>query len=107
MSGGIPDRVRVALPTHLQRLARVGPEVEVTLPVERAATAQSVLDALESSHPVLRGTIRERRTGARRAYMRYFAGREDWSHREPETPLPRQVVEGTEVFRVLGAIAGG
>jgi len=80
--------------------------VELSLP-EGPVTIEGVLDALEERYPPLRGTIRDHDTGARRAYMRYFAGREDVSHEPPDAPLPNGVAEGREVFRVLGAIAGG
>jgi hypothetical protein len=70
-------------------------------------TARRLLDALESAHPELRGTIRDRRSGSRRAYMRYFAGKEDLSHDDADAPLPGEVRTGEEAFRILGAIAGG
>ncbi len=56
--------IRVALPQHLQTLARVGAEVEVDVP--GTATLRAVLDALESRYPVLRGTIRDQATFKRR-----------------------------------------
>ena len=49
--------IRVALPHHLRTLARVGDEVALEL--NGSATVQSVLDALESKYPMLRGTIRD------------------------------------------------
>ena len=97
--------VRVALPSHLRTLARVSGEVSVEVP--DAPTIADVLDALEARHPVLRGTIRDHGTLRRRAFMRYFACEEDLSHEPTDTPLPTPVVEGREVFRVVGAIAGG
>ena len=97
--------VRVVLPQHLRTLAAVDRETVVEVPP--AATVGDLLDALEAAHPVLRGTIREHGTLRRRAYMRYFACGEDISHDPPTTPLPRPVASGDEVFRVLGAIAGG
>lgn len=97
--------VRVALPHHLRSLAGTGPET--TVEVSRAPTIGEVLDALEAQHPVLRGTIRDQTTGQRRAFMRYFACEEDLSHEPADMPLPGPVVTGSEVFRVLGAIAGG
>jgi hypothetical protein len=72
-----------------------------------AISARRLLDALESAHPELGGTIRDRRSGVRRAYMRYFAGTEDLSHEDPDDPLPGEVRSGEEPFRILGAIAGG
>lgn len=102
-----PPVIRVALPTHLRVLADVGREVEVELPEHSEATQRHLLDELERLHPRLRGTIRDRDTGVRRAYMRYFAGRSDLSHDDPDAPLPTAVRRGVEPFRVVGAIAGG
>ena len=59
--------IRVALPQHLQTLARVGSEVEVDVP--GPATLRGVLDALEARYPVLRGTIRDQSTFKRRAFV--------------------------------------
>ena len=97
--------VRVKLPYHLQNLAGVGQEVEVEVP--GAVTQRSVLDALEAKYPMLRGTIRDHSTGERRAFLRFFALQEDLSHESPDALLPDAVAEGKEVFRILGAIAGG
>ena len=97
--------IRVELPVHLQRLARVGCEVSVD--INGPATLGSVLDALEASYPVLRGTIREYETLKRRPYLRFFACEQDLSHDSPDTPLPDAVVRGTEPFLVVGAMAGG
>lgn len=97
--------VRVALPSHLRTLARI--DGDVTLQVGDQPTIADVLDALESAYPVLRGTIRDHGTLKRRAFMRYFACEQDLSHEPAATPLPSPVVEGRDVFRVVGAIAGG
>jgi molybdopterin synthase sulfur carrier subunit len=97
--------IRVVLPQHLRTLARVGEEVEVQ--VEGPATVRSVLDALEASYPVLRGTIRGHVTHRRRPFVRFFACEEDLSHEPPETPLPDAVVRGAEPLLVVGAMAGG
>ena len=97
--------IRVILPQHLRTLAHVGSEV--TLEVEGPATIGSVLDALETRYPMLRGTIREHGTLQRRAFLRYFACEEDLSHEAPDTPLPLAVASGKEPFIVIGAIAGG
>jgi hypothetical protein len=109
-AGGAADglarhSIRVILPPHLRTLAGTGAEVvvEVADPVTMAA----VLDALEARYPPLRGTIRDPRTGARRAFMRFFVGGRDVSLEPPESPLPESVVAGRDAFRVLGAIAGG
>ena len=97
--------IRVVLPQHLQTLARVGGEVEVQVP--GAATQRAVLDALESSYPVLCGTIRDHVTLRRRPFVRFFACAEDVSHDPPDTPLPAPVAEGKEPFLIVGALAGG
>jgi molybdopterin synthase sulfur carrier subunit len=96
--------IRVVLPAHLRTLARV--DGEVTLDVEQP-TQRRVLDALEASYPVLRGTIRDRVTQQRRAFVRFFACEQDWSHESPDAPLPDAVASGAEPFLVVGAIAGG
>ena len=97
--------IRVALPYHLRTLARV--DDEVTLDVQGEVTLRSVLDALETQYPMLRGTIRDHVTGERRPFLRFFACEEDLSHQSPDTPLPDAVANGTEPLVVLGAIAGG
>ena len=97
--------VRVALPSHLRTLAGIDGDAAVQVPAQ--PTIADVLDALEASYPVLRGTIRDHGTHRRRAFMRFFACEQDLSHEPPQTPLPAPVVGGDEVFRVVGAIAGG
>ncbi len=97
--------IRVQLPYHLQTLARV--PCEVAVDVAGPPTLRSVLDALETSYPVLRGTIREHTTLKRRPYVRFFACEEDLSHDPPDTPLPEAVARGVEPFLVVGAMAGG
>jgi molybdopterin synthase sulfur carrier subunit len=79
----------------------------VEVQVEGPATVRSVLDALEASYPVLRGTIRGHVTHRRRPFVRFFACEEDLSHEPPETPLPDAVVRGAEPLLVVGAMAGG
>jgi molybdopterin synthase sulfur carrier subunit len=97
--------IRIVLPHHLRTLARVGEEVEVH--VEGRATQRSVLDALETRYPVLRGTIRDHATQERRAFLRFFACEEDLSHEPPDAPLPDAVAQGAEPYLVVGAMAGG
>jgi hypothetical protein len=97
--------IRVVLPFHLQRLAKVGSEVQ--LEVAGTATQRAVLDALEARYPMLRGTIRDHVTQKRRAFLRFFACSEDLSHESPDAPLPAAVASGAEPFFVVGAIAGG
>jgi hypothetical protein len=97
--------IRVVLPTPLFRLANSSREVE--LQVDDPATLNSVLDALENRFPMLLGTIRDQVTKERRAYIRFFACGEDWSHESPDTPLPEAVASGAEPLRIVGALAGG
>jgi molybdopterin synthase sulfur carrier subunit len=97
--------IRVVLPPHLRTLAGVDREVrvEVTGPV----TQRLVLDAVEERYPMLLGTMRDRRTGKRRALVRFFACEEDLSNEPPDAPLPERVARGEEPFLVVGAMAGG
>jgi sulfur-carrier protein len=97
--------IRVVLPQHLRTLARVSGEVMIE--VNGPATQRSVLDALENSYPVLRGTIRDHVTLERRPFLRFFVCTEDWSHEAPDAPLPKEVASGAEPFLIIGAIAGG
>ena len=97
--------ITVELPGHLRKLAQVNGRVE--LGVDGRVTQRSVLDALESRYPVLRGTIRDQETGRRRAFIRFFAGQEDLSHEDPDDGLPDAVAAGTEPYLVVGAQAGG
>ncbi len=97
--------IRVVLPLHLRTLAKVGDEVR--LDVKGEITQRSVLDALEASYPMLRGTIRDHVNQQRRAFVRFFACEEDISHEAPDAPLPPAVADGAEPFFVIGAIAGG
>jgi sulfur-carrier protein len=97
--------IRVQLPYHLRNLAGTGHEVE--LEVDGAVTQRSVLDELERRYPMLRGTIRDHRTGDRRPFVRFFACQEDLSHDDPDAELPAEVEAGDEPFMVVGAMAGG
>jgi len=97
--------IRVILPFHLRTLAHA--EAEVTLAVEGPVTQCSVLNALETRYPMLRGAIRDHDTKQRRAFLRFFACEEDLSHNPPDAPLPDAVASGREPFIIIGAIAGG
>ena len=97
--------IRVVLPPHLRGLARITGEVQ--LEITGAVTQRSVLDALEASYPMLRGTIRDHVTQVRRPFLRFFACEEDLSHQSQDTPLPDEVVSGKEPLLIVGAIAGG
>jgi sulfur-carrier protein len=97
--------IRVVLPAHLRTLARVDGEVE--LQVDGQVTQASVLDALEATYPMLRGTIRQHHGGQRRAFIRFFACEQDLSHEQPDAPLPAAVAAGAEPYLIVGAMAGG
>lgn len=97
--------IRVMLPYHLRNLARV--DGEVLIEVDRPATLAGVLDALESRHPVLRGTIRDHITRRRRPFIRFFAGQENLSLDPLENKLPAAVDTGVEPLLIVGAMAGG
>ncbi len=97
--------IRVVLPHHLRNMAHT--EREVSLEVNGPVTQRAVLDALEARYPMLRGTIRDQVTYKRRPFIRFFGCGVDLSHEQPDAPLPDAVVNGTEPFMVIGAIAGG
>jgi sulfur-carrier protein len=97
--------IRVVLPAHLRTLGRTGSEV--TLEVAGVVTQRSVIDTLETSYPMLCGTIRDHVTQQRRPFVRFFACGEDLSHESPDAPLPEAVASGAEPFLIVGAIAGG
>ncbi len=65
--------MRVELPGNA--LAKVMGELQ--LEVVGPVTVCSVLDALEASYPVLRGTIRDNDTKMRRGFMRFFGCQRD------------------------------
>ena len=97
--------IRVELPQHLQTLARVGREVEVS--VDGPVTLGAVLDAIEARYPVLQGTIRDHVSKKRRPFLRFFACQDDLSLEGLDVLLPEPVVRGAEPFMIVGAIAGG
>ena len=97
--------IRVVLPAHLRTLARV--QGEVQLEVRAPLTQRSILGALEAAYPVLQGTIRDHVTHERRAFLRFFACKQDYSLEAPDDPLPDEIATGAEPFRIIGAMAGG
>ena len=101
--------IRVVLPAHLRTLAGLSVHAgsEVELEVAGPVTQRSVLDALESRFPMLRGTLRDQVTQQRRPFVRFFACEEDLSHESPDSPLPEKVATAAEPFLIVGAIAGG
>ena len=97
--------IRVVLPQHLRTLT--GVDGEIRLDAQERPTQRTVLDALEASYPVLRGTIRDHGTAERRAFIRFFACGRDITLDPADDPLPDGVTSGAEPFRVVGAMAGG
>ena len=82
--------VRVQIPAPLRRLT--GADAEVALDVAAPVTIDSVLDALESKYPGLKGTIRDhvtRKRRVRRIVREVFLGGKK-PHEGP--PFPRDVV---------------
>ena len=97
--------IRVKLPAHLRTLAHVDGELE--LDVESPVTLDRVIDEIESRFPVLIGTIRDRATKKRRAFVRFYACEENWSNSPTDEPLPDEIAEGQEPLLIIGAMAGG
>ena len=77
--------------------------MEVAGPV----TQRLLLDGLEARYPMLLGTMRDRHSGQRRPYLRFYGCEEDLSNAAPDEPLPDQIIAGREPFIILGAMAGG
>ena len=69
--------IRLVLPPHLRTLAQVHGDVELEVPAP--ITQRSILDALETRYPMLRGTIRDHVTLQRRPFLRFFACGQDLS----------------------------
>jgi hypothetical protein len=97
--------IRMTLPFHLRTLA--GVSGELSLDVDAPVTQRSILDALETRYPQLRGTIRDQVTHKRRAFLRFFICNEDASHDSPDAELPSAIATGVEPFMIVGAISGG
>lgn len=97
--------IEVVLPAPLRRLAKIDGAVE--LEVAPPVTQRALLDALEARFPMLCGTTRDRQTGSRRAYVRFFACGQDLSDASPDDALPVAVVAGEAPFLIVGALAGG
>lgn len=97
--------IRVVLPAPLRQLARINGEV--ALDVNGRVTAGTILDAVEARYPMLQGAIRDHTTHRRRAFVRFYACEQDWSHEPSDRELPSAVADGKEPFLVVGALAGG
>ncbi|HEV2127225.1 MAG TPA: MoaD/ThiS family protein [Thermomicrobiales bacterium] len=98
--------IRVILPAHLRTLARTEHEVSLDN-VAAPVTARSIVDALEATYPMLKGTIRDHQTKQRRPMVRFFACEQDLSHDPIDDPLPEAVATGKEPFWIVGAMSGG
>jgi sulfur-carrier protein len=98
--------IRVILPAHLRTLANTDREVSLA-GVSEPVTASHIVDALELTYPMLRGSIRHHVTKERRPMVRFFACEQDLSHDPPDTPLPEEVASGKEPFWIVGAMSGG
>ena len=97
--------IRVVLPYHLRILARAGDEV--CLEVQGQVTLRAVMDALEASYPMLRGTIRDHVTLRRRPFIRFFACKEDFVARISGDQTAWPGVTGAEPVVDCWAMAGG
>jgi hypothetical protein len=97
--------IRVVLPHHLRNLSGTGRELE--LDVDEPVTQRTMIDALESTYPVLKGTIRDPATQRRRPFIRFYADEQDLSHEPPDSRLPNSVASGHAPLYVVGAMAGG
>ena len=97
--------IRVVLPPLLSQMAKVNREIE--LQITGVVTQRTILDALETRYPVLRGTIRDQTTLQRRAFVRFFACGQDLSHEPMDDLMPDSVANGVERLMIVGAIAGG
>ena len=97
--------IRVILPPNLRTLAHV--DGEIGLELNGTLTQRSLLEAVETKYPMLRGTIRDHASGQRRPFLRFFACEQDLSHEPPDAPLPDVVASGAEPYLIIGAIAGG
>ena len=98
--------IRVVLPAHLRTLAGVA-ESEVSIDIAGDASIDSLIAALETRFPQLLDTIRDRTTGRRRPFVRYFGCSRDLSHDDVLATLPQAIIAGDEPFLIVGAMAGG
>jgi hypothetical protein len=97
--------INVVLPFHLRTLSRIQGELRLSVP--EPFTLGAVIDTLEASYPMLRGTIRDIQTKERRPFIRFFACGEDFSNAGWELQLPEAVIAGKQPLRIVGAMAGG
>ncbi len=95
----------IILPAHLRTLSKISGDL--MLQMEEPLTLGAVLDTLEETYPMLRGTIRDIGTKKRRPFIRFFTCGEDWSDESPDLRLPEAVIAGKQPLRIVGAMAGG
>jgi hypothetical protein len=79
----------------------------LAIDVESPVTLDRVIDEIESRFPMLVGTIRDRCTKQRRAFVRFYVCEENWSNSPTDEPLPDAIVGGQEPLLIIGAMAGG
>ena len=96
--------IRVVLPFHLQKLAKV--EGEVQLDLAGPVTQRAILDALEARYPVLRGTIRDHVSKNAVPSCASSPANRTFPTIRPILPS-RCHCHRRESFVVLGAMAGG
>lgn len=78
--------IRIILPFHLRTLAHA--DSEITLDVPPPVTPRSILEALETRYPMLRGTIRDHETQQRRAFLRFLPVKKIYLTNLPTRPFP-------------------
>ena len=96
--------IRVEIPFHLRTLAGVDGEVELT--VDGEVTRASILDALETRYPMLRGTIRDHVTQRQRPLVRFLFVQGRHHPRSADGPLPDAVASGRSPFSIVGSDRG-
>lgn len=97
--------IRVIIPSQLGTLTDAPREVD--LEVGEPITLASVLDALESAYPSLKGLLRDPATGKRRPMIRFFVAEEDVSHIDMDTDISNEVAAGKNEMWIVAAISGG
>lgn len=97
--------IRVVIPSQLGTLTDAPRVVEVEVP--KPITLASILDALETAYPSLRGLLRDPSTGKRRPMIRFFAAEEDISHSEMNEDIGNLVAAGKNEIWIVAAISGG
>ena len=97
--------VRVVLPAPLGASRTSTPRRSSS--TSRAGDAACRARCTRSTLPEAARHDARQATKKRRAYIRFFACKEDWSNASPDDPLPDLVASGEEPFLVIGAMSGG